>query len=252
MTMELEGKVGLVTGGTSGIGQDTAVLFAKAGAKVVVAGRREPEGKKTIELIRAAGGDGLFVKTDVSKAGEVDSLIRQVVERFGRLDIAFNNAGIEGVWVPIINQSEKDWDQTIDINLKGVWLCLKYEIRQMRKQGGGRIVMNTSRVTLGKISRTLYSASKGAMQAMARTWALELARDGITVNCVAPGPIATSVFWKNNPPDSDETRNLVASVPVGRMGTPEDVANAVSFFCDEKASFVTGQTLFVCGGVTVG
>ena len=125
-------------------------------------------------------------------------------------------------------------------------------VPNMRKQGRGRIVMNTSRVTLGKLSRTLYSATKGAMQAMARTWALELGRDGITVNCVAPGPIATSVFWQNNPPDSETTRDLIASVPVGRMGTPEDVANAVSFFCDDRASFVTGQTLFVCGGVTVG
>ena len=138
MTTELEGKVGLVTGGTSGIGRDTAVLFAKAGAKVVVAGRRELEGQETIELVRAAGGDGLFVKTDVSKAAEVDALIQKTVEKFGRLDIAFNNAGIEGVWVPIVNQSEEDCDRTIDINLKGVWLCLKYEIRQMLKQGGRR------------------------------------------------------------------------------------------------------------------
>ena len=112
--------------------------------------------------------------------------------------------------------------------------------------------MNTSRVTLGKVQRTLYSASKGALQSMARTWALELASDGITVNCVAPGPIATTAFWRNNPRDSDYTRNLIASIPLKRMGTPEDVANAVSFFCSDGASFVTGQTLFVCGGVTVG
>ena len=129
--MELEGKVGLVTGGTSGIGRDTAILFAKAGAKVVVAGRRELEGEETVELVRAAGGDGLFVKTDVSKASQVETLIQKVVEKFGRLDVAFNNAGVEGVQAPISRQSEEDWDRTIDINLKGVWLCLKYEIRQM-------------------------------------------------------------------------------------------------------------------------
>src|SRR3984957_17445207 len=136
MTTEFEGKGGLVTGGTSGIGRETAVLFAKAGANVVVAGRREMEGNETIELVRAAGGDGLFVKTDVSKASEVESLVQKAVERFGRLDFAFNNAGVEGVLAPIVRQSEEDWDRTIDINLKGVWLCLKYEIRQMLKQGG--------------------------------------------------------------------------------------------------------------------
>ena len=135
MTTDLEGKVGLVTGGTSGIGREAAVLFAKAGAKVVVVGRRELEGKETIELVRAAGGDGLFVQGDVSKASEVEALVQKTVEKFGRLDVAFNNAGVEGVWAPIIRQSEEDWDRTIAINLKGVWLCLKYEIRQMLKQG---------------------------------------------------------------------------------------------------------------------
>ena len=147
MTPGLEGKVGLVTGGTSGIGRATAVLLAEAGVKVVVAGRREPEGKETIQLVRAAGSDGLFVKADVSKASEVDILMQKAVERFGRLDLAFNNAGIEGVWVPIVRQSEEDWDRTIEINLKGVWLCLKYEIRQMLKQGDGGAIVNKASVT---------------------------------------------------------------------------------------------------------
>ncbi len=146
MTGVLEGKIGLVTGGTSGIGRDAAVLFAKAGAKVVVVGRREVEGNETIELLRAAGGDGLFVKADVSKALEVETIVKKTVEKFGRLDIAFNNAGIEGVWVPIIRQSEEDWDRTIEINLKGVWLCLKYEIRQMLKQGGGGAIVNMASI----------------------------------------------------------------------------------------------------------
>src|SRR6202795_5375435 len=128
MTTELDGKVGLVTGGTCGIARDTAVLFAKAGAKVVVAGRREAEGKETIDLIRAAGGDGLLVKTDVSRAADVRALVQKTVEKFGRLDVAFNNAGIEGTWNPIAEQSEEDWDSTIDINLKGVCLCRNTEI----------------------------------------------------------------------------------------------------------------------------
>ena len=144
--MELEGKVGLVTGGTSGIGRETAILFARAGAKVVVAGRRETEGQETVELIRAAGGEGLFVRTDVSKADEVDQLVQKTVEKFGRLDVAFNNAGIEGVLSPIVRQSEEDWDRTIAINLKGVWLCLKYEIRQMLKHGGPGAIVNMASV----------------------------------------------------------------------------------------------------------
>src|SRR5271156_3695312 len=162
MARDLEGKIGLVTGGTSGIGRDTAVLFTKAGAKVVVAGRRELEGNETVELIQAAGGDGLFVKTDISQASEVEALVQRVVEKFGRLDVAFNNAGIEGHWVPITEQSEEDWDRTIDINLKGVWLCLKYEIRQMLKQGGGGAIVNMASAAglMGLAGAATYSASK--------------------------------------------------------------------------------------------
>ena len=134
MSAELKGKVALITGGTSGIGRDSAVLFAKAGAKVVISGRRQAEGNETIALVRAAGGEGLFVKGDVAKASEVEMLVQKTVEKFGRLDVAFNNAGIEGAWIPIVEQSEEDWDRVIDINLKGTWLCLKYEIKQMLKQ----------------------------------------------------------------------------------------------------------------------
>ena len=181
MTEELEGKIGLVTGGTSGIGRETAILFAKSGAKVVVAGRREKEGKETIDLIRAAGGDGLFVKADVSKASEVETLIQKAVEKFGRLDVAFNNAGTEGVWVPLIKQSEEDWDRTIDINLKGVWLCLKYEILQMLKQGRGGAIVNMASISglVGFSGAAAYSASKHGVIGLTKAAALETARSRI-------------------------------------------------------------------------
>src|SRR5215469_16608218 len=175
MTTGLEGKVALVTGGTSGIGRETAILFAKAGVKVVVAGRREPEGQQTIDLLRAAGSEGLFVKTDVSKASEVENLIGKTVEEFGRLDLAFNNAGIEGVWVPIIRQSEEDWDQTININLKGVWLCLKYEIQQMLKQRSGGAIVNMASINglVGSAGAATYSASKHGVIGLTKSAALE-------------------------------------------------------------------------------
>jgi NAD(P)-dependent dehydrogenase (short-subunit alcohol dehydrogenase family) len=253
MTRELEDKVGLVSGGTSGIGRDTAVLFAKAGAKVVVAGRREPEGLETIELVRAAGGDGLFVKTDVSKAPEVDALVQKVVEKFGRLDVAFNNAGIEGVWAPIIRQSEEDWDRTIEINLKGVWLCLKYEIRQMLKQGRGGAIVNMASIIglVGSAGVAAYSASKHGVIGLTKTAALETAKSGIRVNAVCPGFTET--------PMADRTlrapavREYVLSChPIGRFGKPSEIAEAVVWMCSDRASFMTGQSLVLDGGFLAG
>ena len=253
MTTELEGKVGLVTGGTSGIGRETAVLFAKAGAKVLVAGRREVEGNETIELIRAAGGDGLFVKTDVSKASEVDTLIHTAVEKFGRLDVAFNNAGIEGVWAPIIRQSEEDWDRTIDINLKGVWLCLKYEIRQMLKQGGGGAIVNMSSITgmVGAVGAAAYSASKHGVIGLTQTAALENAKSGIRINAVCPGftetPMADRVFRV-----PAVHKYILSLHPIGRLGRPTEIAEAVVWMCSDRASFMTGQSLVLDGGFLAG
>src|SRR2546430_703550 len=150
MSKDLQNKVAIITGGTSGIGRDAALLFAEAGAKVVVAGRRDTEGNETVALIRKAGGDAIFVKTDVAKSADVQALVRKTVEKFGRVDCAFNNAGIEGNFVPIIEQSEEDFERVIDINLKGVWLCLKYEIQQMLKQGSGGTIVNMSSVAGGR------------------------------------------------------------------------------------------------------
>ena len=253
MTTELQGKVGLVTGGTSGIGRDTAVLFAKAGAKVVVAGRREKEGNETIELIHAAGGDGLFVKTDVSKASEVDTLVKKMVEKFGRLDVAFNNAGIEGVWTSIINESEEDWDRTFDINLKGVWLCLKYEIRQMRKQGGGGAIVNMASVAgmVGLAGAAAYCASKHGVLGLTKAVALETARNGIRINAVCPAVVETPMAERLY--SAPQVNKFVLGLhPIGRFGRPMEIADAVLWMCSDGASFMTGQSLVLDGGFMAG
>jgi NAD(P)-dependent dehydrogenase (short-subunit alcohol dehydrogenase family) len=253
MTTELHGKVGIVTGGTSGIGRDAAILFAKAGAKVVVAGRREVEGKETIDQVRAAGGDGLFVKADVSQAAEVQAMVRKTVEKFGRLDIAFNNAGIEGNWIPIAEQSEEDWDRTIDINLKGVWLCLKYEIQQMLKQGGGGAIVNMASVAglIGSAGAATYCASKHGVMGLTKSAALETARSGIRVNVVCPAVIETPMgerVWG----EPEAKKFALGLHPIGRFGKPMEVAEAVVWMCSDRASFMTGQSLVLDGGFLAG
>src|SRR6266576_6990410 len=225
MTAELHGRIGLVTGGTTGIGRDTAVLFAKAGAKVVVSGRRETEGNETSNLIRAAGGDGLFVKSDVSKSSDVQSLVQKTVEKFGRLDLAFNNAGIEGKWVPLIEQSLEDWDAVIDINLKGTWLCLKYEIQQMLKQGGGGTIVNMSSVAglMGAAGAGVYCASKHGVIGLTRTAALEYAGSGIRINAVCPAVIETAMADRAFA-DPEANKRVLALHPIGRFGKPMEIA----------------------------
>ena len=234
-------RCAVVTGGGRNIGQAIAIRLQEDGFRVITLDIVEPEAKSLQANARLV---------DLSDRMAAERIFAEIAATLP-VRVLVNNVGIVAP-APLDEVKVDDFDKLMHLNVRTAVIGAKALVPTMRNQGGGRIVMNTSSGYAGKLSRTLYSASKGAMQAMARTWALELARDSITVNCVAPGPIATSVFWKNNPPDSDETRKLVASVPVGRMGTPEDVANVVSFFCDEKASFVTGQTLFVCGGVTVG
>jgi NAD(P)-dependent dehydrogenase (short-subunit alcohol dehydrogenase family) len=253
MTKELENKIALVTGGTSGIGRDTAVLFAKAGAKVVVAGRREAEGKETIGLIKAAGGEGLFVPADVAKAADVEMLVKKAVENFGRLDVAFNNAGIEGVWVPIISQTEADWDRTININLKGVWLCLKYEIRQMLKQGGGGAIVNMSSIAglMGSAGAATYSASKHGVIALTKAAALENAKKGIRVNALCPAVVETAMGQRlfGTP---EASKYALSLHPLGRFGKATEIAEAVLWMCSDRASFMTGQPLVLDGGFLAG
>jgi NAD(P)-dependent dehydrogenase (short-subunit alcohol dehydrogenase family) len=253
MTTELQGKVGIVTGGTSGIGRAAAVLFAKAGAKVVVAGRREEEGKETINLVRAAGGDALFVKTDVSRAAEVKALVQKTVEKFGRLDVAFNNAGIEGHWIPITEQSEEDWDRVIDINLKGTWLCLKYEIQQMLKQGSGGAIVNMASVAgfIGSAGVATYCASKHGVMGLTKAAALETARSGIRINVVCPAVIETPMGERAF--GAPEMKKFALGLhPMGRFGKPMEISEAVVWMCSDRASFMTGQSLVLDGGFLAG
>jgi NAD(P)-dependent dehydrogenase (short-subunit alcohol dehydrogenase family) len=220
---------------------------------VVVAGRREREGNETIELVRAAGGEGLFQKADVSKASEVEALIQKAVERFGRLDVAFNNAGIEGVWVPIVRQSEEDWDRTININLKGVWLCLKYEIQQMLKQGGGGAIVNMASVTglVGGAGAAAYSASKHGVVGLTKSAALETARSGIRINAVCPAVIETPMGERLFGAPAVH-KSVVGLHPIGRFGRPAEIAEAVVWMCSDRASFMTGQSLILDGGFLAG
>lgn len=253
MTRDLAEKVALITGGTSGIGRETAVLFAKAGAKVVMSGRRAAEGNETIDLVRAAGGEGLFVQGDVSKTADVEALVAKTVEKFGRLDVAFNNAGVEGVWVPIAEQDEKDFDTTVAINLRGVWLCLKYEIRQMLKQNSGGAIVNMSSVAglMGSAGAAAYAATKHGVIGLTKSAALENAKSGIRVNAVCPAVIETAMGERLfGAPDVHEF--AIGLHPLGRFGTPLEVAEAVLWMCSERGSFMTGQALVLDGGFLAG
>jgi len=248
---DLANKVAIITGATSGIGQDTAVLFAEQGAMVVLAGRREKEGADVLALVRKAGGDGIFVKTDVAKATDVERLVKTTVDRFGRIDVAFNNAGVEGNWKPMIELSEQEWDDVIEINLKGVWLCLKYEIQQMLQQGTGGSIVNMSSIAglMGTPSAAPYGASKHGVISLTKTAALECAKQKIRVNAVCPAVIETAMGDRL----FGEAREMTAAMhPIGRWGTPREVSEAVLFMCSNKSSFMTGHYIVTDGGFLVG
>ncbi len=249
MTRRLESKVALVTGGSSGIGRASAMAFAKAGAKVVVVDVNVEGGEETVHMIREAGGESIFVETDVSKATEVEAMVSKAVETYGRLDCAHNNAGVGPCHRPTAECSEEDWDRIISINLKGVRLCMKYEIPQMLKQGKGAIVNTASAVGLvGFENRPAYTASKHGVVGLTKVAALDYATAGIRINAACPGFIRTPMverIWVRDP--EAETR-AKAMQPMGRVGTPEEVAEAVVWLCSDAASFVSGHPMSVDGG----
>ena len=248
---DFQGKVAIVTGGTSGIGRAAAIAFARQGARVVVAGRRTAEGEETVRLLRAEGGEGLFVATDVAQAAQVKNLIGRTLERFGRLDFAFNNAGIEQQPTPFLDQNEEDYDRVMDINVKGVWLSMKYEIPAMLKSGGGSIVNTSS--ALGVIAFAgveVYVASKHAVIGLTKSAALEYGKQGIRVNAVLPAVIETDMYERFTGEKPEMQAAMAALHPIGRIGTSEEVADAVIWLSSAKSSFVTGHSLLVDGGFT--
>ncbi len=258
MVKGFQAKVAVVTGGASGIGRVTAQIFAREGAKVIVSTDLNIKGgEETVELIKAAGGEATFVKCDVSKAIEVEAMVNKTVETYGSLDYAFNNAGIgpDGKRIPIVKIAdcpEEIWDRTIDINLKGVFLCMKYEIRQMLKQKHGAIV-NTSSVGAFKAvpGFAAYDASKTGLLGLSKAAALEYATSGIRVNVICPGPTERTRLFDNLTATSPEDKErMMNSIPMGRPARPEDMAEAVIWLCSEAASFITGLVMPVDGGMT--
>jgi len=249
---EFEGKVALVTGGGSGIGRATAVAFAREGAQVVIGNRNVERGEETVSLIREAGGTASFRRADVKVATEVEALVKHAVKTRGRLDIAFNNAGIEGEVKPtLIDQTEANFDAVMDVNVKGVWLSMKYEIPQMLKTGGGAIV-NCSSVAgvIGFPGIGIYSASKHAVIGLTKAAALEFSAQGIRVNAVNPAVIDTEMVDRLSAGMNVQKDDLTTFHPIGRLGRVAEVAEAVLWLCSKKASFVTGHSLMVDGGFT--
>jgi NAD(P)-dependent dehydrogenase (short-subunit alcohol dehydrogenase family) len=245
MEKKFEGKVAIVTGGASGIGKSAALAFAAQGAKVVIADVQD--GAETLTLIKEAGGEGIFVRCNVAHENDVKILVEKTIEAYGRLDFGVNNAGIEGVQTPMQGLSEDDWDRTIDINLKGVWLCMKHQIPQILKQKNGAIV-NTASIAgvVGFANMAAYVASKHGVVGLTKVAALELAKTGLRVNAICPGVIHTPMVDRALTP---EVENIYTTmIPMGRMGQPEEMAQTILYLCSDAASYVTGQALIADGG----
>lgn len=246
--MRLENKTAIITGGASGIGRASALRFASEGAQLVIADVNGDGGQETVNLIKQQGGTAVFYETNVSDSKQVKELVSATVENFGKLDILFNNAGVGNPDVKSVDLEEEDWDRIIDINLKSVFLGIKYAVPQMKKAGGGAIINTSSLLGIkGQKYLTAYNASKAGVILLTKNAALEYGKDHIRVNAIAPGVIDTQIIegWKN---DQRKWPIISRGNALGRIGTPQEVANAVLFLASEEASFITGATLSVDGG----
>jgi NAD(P)-dependent dehydrogenase (short-subunit alcohol dehydrogenase family) len=249
----ISGKVAIVTGGSAGIGRATAVAFAQQGAKVVVASRREKESQETLDLIRAAGGEGIFIQTDIAVPSDVEGLINATVEIYGRVDIACNNAGVLGPMQPLADTSDDQLDWLINVNLKGTWLCMKYQIRQMLRQGGGAIVNIASIAGLvGIAGGSAYVASKHGVVGMTKSAALDYAKAGIRINAICPAGVLTDMVGKDYLLRTPEALAAIDAMhPIGRIARPEEIGPAAVWLCSEHAGFITGVAMPVDGGWTM-
>ncbi len=250
-----EKQVVLITGGATGIGLATAKRFAEEGAKVVIASRNESVGQQAVAAIEQSGGVAVFIKTDVCKEAQVEALIKKTVDRFGKIDAAFNNSGTEGTMSPLADDDEQNYQHIFDVNVKGLWLCMKHQLRHMQKNGAGAIVNNASVAGLvGFPGLGLYTASKHAVLGLTKSAALENSTLGIRVNAVSPALIETDMAERILATHSEAREQTIAAFksihPIGRFGKPEEIAAAVTWLCSDDASFVLGQSLTVDGGMT--
>ena len=248
---DFDGKVALVTGGGVGIGRATALAFAREGAKVVIGNRSVERGEEVVKAIQVGGGQASFLRTDVISEDDVRALVEHAVSTYGRLDVAFNNAGVEGLVTPLADQTDDNFRYVMDINVKGVWLSMKYQIPQMLETGGGAIVNNSSVAGLvGFPGLGIYCASKHAVMGLTKCAALEYSAQGIRVNTVNPAVIDTAMVDRLAESLETTKDDLSTLHPIGRIGQVDEVANAVLWLCSEKSSFVTGTDLCVDGGFT--
>ncbi len=240
----------LITGGLTGIGRSTAIAFARQGAMVTVAGRREEAGAELVKHLRTFGSEAEFINADVRKEDDVRMMVDKTIARFGRLDIAVNNAGTEGVPGPVTEQTAASYAATFDTNVLGVLLCMKHELRVMQSQGFGNIVNISSTMgSRGAANASLYTASKHAVEGLTKSGALEAAAFGVRVNAIAPGPVDTAMLDRFTG-STDRKAGLVAGIPLRRAGKPEELADAILFVASDKASFITGQIISINGGKT--
>src|ERR1700742_1200719 len=240
----------LITGGLTGIGRATAVAFAKEGAMIAVAGRRDEAGADLTSHLRALGSEAEFINTDVRKEDDVRAMVDKTVARFGRLDVAVNNAGTEGVAGPVTEQTSESYAATFDTNVLGVLLCMKHELRVMQSQGFGSIVNISSTMgSRGAPNASLYVASKHAVEGLTKSGALEAASFGVRVNAIAPGPVETAMLDRFTG-SADRKAGMLTGVPLKRAGKPEELADAILFAASDRASFITGQIISVNGGKT--
>lgn len=251
MSMTFSGQVALVTGGAAGIGRATALAFASEGLKVVVSDLDAANGEATVEAIRAAGGEASFVRCDVTREAEVKALMEGVIGAYGRLDYAFNNAGIEIEKGKLADGGEDEFDAIMAVNVKGVWLCMKHQIPLLLAQGGGAIVNTASVAGLGAAPKmSIYAASKHAVIGLTKSAAIEYAKKKLRVNAVCPAVIDTDMFRRAYEADPRKAEYAAAMHPVGRIGLVEEIAAAVLYLCSDGAAFTTGHALAVDGGVT--